>query len=240
VDQTELNRLGSRYAKAWCSQDPEGVAAFYSKGGSISINGGAPEAIAKEALGFMTAFPDMVVTMDKMVPRSDGAEFRWTLDGTNTGPGGTGKHVHISGYEEWTFGADGLVARSQGHYDATEYERQLKHGVDGEVQSIDGLNVGVVLYTKGDVPGTLDAMWTYENAYSGPGIATGGPEDGFAGQYHVRYFLESGQFSDEYDLLIEKAGCFYNVSWITDGKVSAVGVGIEVENRLAVGWRRVD
>ena len=27
--------------------------------------------------------------------------------------------------------------------------------------------------------------------------------------------------------------------WITDGKVSAVGVGMEVENGLAVGWRRV-
>jgi hypothetical protein len=105
---------------------------------------------------------------------------------------------------------------------------------------MDGLNVGFVLYTRGDVPGTLDARWTYENAYSGPGIATGGPEDGFAGQYHVRYFLESGEFSDEYDLVIEKAGNFYNVSWIADGQVSAVGVGMEVDNHLAVGWRRVD
>ncbi len=108
---------------------------------------------------------------------------------------------------------------------------------------MDGLNVGFVLYTKGEAPGTLDARWTYENAYSGAGIATGGPEngeDGFAGQYHVRYFLESGEFSDEYDLLIEKAGSFYNVSWITDGKVSAVSVGMDVENLLAVGWRTVD
>jgi hypothetical protein len=26
---------------------------------------------------------------------------------------------------------DGLIAESKGHFDAAEYERQLKHGVDG-------------------------------------------------------------------------------------------------------------
>ena len=101
------------------------------------------------------------------------------------------------------------------------------------------VNVGFVLYTKSDAPGTLKARWNYANAYSGPGEATGGPKDGFAGRYHVRYFLENGEFSDEYDLVIEKTGDFYNVSWITDGKVSVRGVGMEVENGLAVGWTRV-
>lgn len=103
----------------------------------------------------------------------------------------------------------------------------------------DTLNIGFVLYTKGYTPGTLYARWTYANVYSGPGIATGGPGEGFAGRYHVRYFYENGEFSDEYDLVIEKAGDFYNVSWISNGKVSARGVGMEVENGLAVGWRRV-
>ena len=101
------------------------------------------------------------------------------------------------------------------------------------------LNIGFALYTKADTPGTLFARWNYANVYSGPGIATGGPKEGFAGRYHVRYFFESGEFSDEYDLVIEKTGDFYNVSWLTDGKVSARGVGMEVENGLAVGWRRV-
>jgi hypothetical protein len=101
------------------------------------------------------------------------------------------------------------------------------------------LNIGVVLYTKGEAPGTLYARWNYANAYSGPGLATGGPKEGFAGRYHVRYFYDSGEFSDEYELVIEKTGDFYNVSWITAGKVSARGVGLEVENGLAVGWRRV-
>ncbi len=104
----------------------------------------------------------------------------------------------------------------------------------------DTLNVGFVLYTKSNTPGTLFARWNYANIWSGPGIATGGPkENGFAGNYHVRYFYENGDFSDEYDLTIEKTGDFYNVLWIVKGKLLAKGVGMEVENSLAVGWRRV-
>ena len=100
-------------------------------------------------------------------------------------------------------------------------------------------NIGFVLYTQSYAPGTLNARWMYGNKYSGPGIATGGPKEGFAGKYHVRYFYDSGEFSDEYDLVIEKTKDVYKASWITKGKVAAVGVGMEVENGLAIGWRRV-
>ncbi len=82
----------------------------------------------------MTAFPDMQVLMDEVVAQDefrDGrAVYRWTLIGTNTGPGGTGRRVRISGYEEWRIGADGLIAESQGHFDSAEYERQLERGAE--------------------------------------------------------------------------------------------------------------
>ena len=100
-------------------------------------------------------------------------------------------------------------------------------------------NIGFVLYTKSYAPGTLNARWIYANKYSGPGIATGGPKEGFAGHYHVRYFYDSGEFSDEYDLVIEKTKDSYKASWISKGKVAAIGVGMEVENGLAIGWRKV-
>ena len=105
-------------------------------------------------------------------------------------------------------------------------------------------NIGFVLYTKGKAPGTLDARWNYANVYSGHGVATGGPASGgFGGRYHVRYFLENGEFSDQYDLQIQKheGGDFYDVAWVTNGEVSARGVGMVVPNGggLAVGWRRV-
>ena len=129
-DLTELTKFAKRYAEAWCSQNPESVAAFYAENGSLSVNGGPPAvgraAIAAEARGFMRTFPDMVVAMDDVSHDSDGTKFHWTLTGTNNGPGGTGKRVRISGYELWKIGNDGLIAESKGHFDAAEYERQLR------------------------------------------------------------------------------------------------------------------
>src|SRR2546429_5244364 len=133
-DAAELTKFAKRYAEAWCSQDPESVAAFFAENGSLSVNDGPPAvgraAIAKEAQAFMTTFPDMIVTMDNVVHDEEGTKFHWTLAGTNTGPGGTGKKVRISGYELWKFDNEGLIAKSKGHFDGAEYERQLKHGVD--------------------------------------------------------------------------------------------------------------
>src|SRR5437773_7220177 len=62
--------------------------------------------------GCMAAFPDLEVIMDNIVVDGDQTVYCWTLVGTNTGPGGTGKRVHISGFEEWRMGADGLVGES--------------------------------------------------------------------------------------------------------------------------------
>ena len=68
---------------------------------------------------------DLVVAMDGVSLDGDRAVYRWTLTGSNTGPGGTGRPVRISGREEWTFGRDGLIAESQGHFDEADYNRQL-------------------------------------------------------------------------------------------------------------------
>ena len=80
----------------------------------------------------MSAFPDMIVTMDGLSIDGRQAVYRWTLTGTNTGPGGTGKAIRISGYEEWTMGADGLIAESKGHFDEADYQRQLNAGTGEE------------------------------------------------------------------------------------------------------------
>jgi hypothetical protein len=106
-------------------------------------------------------------------------------------------------------------------------------------EEADITNIGFVLYTKSRAPGTLNARWMFTDKYRGPGIATGGPTEGFAGRYHVRYFYDSGEFSDEYDLIIEKSGDVYKVLWLVDGETLAIGVGMEVGDGLAVGWRRV-
>jgi predicted ester cyclase len=134
---TKLNEFAKRYAEAWCSQSPEKVASFHNENSSLSVNDEPPAvgraAIAEVARGFMRDFPDMIVTFDKLEPQPNATAFHWTLTGTNTGPGGTGKRVRISGYELWQIGEDGLIAVSKGNFDAAEYERQLKHGIDSDV-----------------------------------------------------------------------------------------------------------
>lgn len=135
VDTVQLKEFGTRYTAAWCSQNAASVAAFFADGGSLKINDGAPSvgrtAIAAAAQAFMTAFPNMVVRMNDISLHGGRAVYRWTLTGINTGPGGTGKAVRIDGYEEWTIGADGLIAESNGHFDEADYERQLNAGIVG-------------------------------------------------------------------------------------------------------------
>ena len=128
----DLTDFGTRYAAAWSSQNPAQLASFHAENGSLNVNGGPPSigraAITAKAQSFMTAFPDMVVKLDRMDHRGDHPLFRWIWTGTNTGPGGTGKFVRIAGYEEWTMDPHGLIAKSEGHYDEAEYQRQLKVG----------------------------------------------------------------------------------------------------------------
>ena len=130
MNSTQLSAFATRYTAAWCSHDPARVAAFFAEQGSLTINQGAPSvgraAITAAAQGFMSAFPDMVVIMDSLETTGPAIRYHWTLTGSNTGPGGTGRAVHISGYEEWTFGKDGLIDRSLGHFDEAEYHRQLQ------------------------------------------------------------------------------------------------------------------
>jgi hypothetical protein len=135
MDAAQLEEFAAEYTAAWCSQDPASVADFFAEDGSLKINDGAPSvgraAIAADAQSYMTALPDMVLTMDGATLDGTHAIYRWTLTGTNTGPGGTGNAVQISGFEEWTIGANGLIAESKGHFDAAEYERQLQVGFGG-------------------------------------------------------------------------------------------------------------
>ena len=132
MKSNELIDFATRYTAAWCSGNAASVAAFFAPSGSLKINDGNPAvgrtAIAAAAQGFMTAFPDLVVTMDRIAVDGANVAYHWTLSGHNTGPGGTGRPVRISGYEQWRFGSDGLIAESRGHYDAADWDRQVTAG----------------------------------------------------------------------------------------------------------------
>jgi nuclear transport factor 2 (NTF2) superfamily protein len=126
-DRRQIEELAREYTVAWCSRDPGRVAAHYAPGGTIAINGGESTPIAEVAGSFIAAFPDIEVLMDDLVVIDDLVEYHWTFTGTSAE---TGKWVRIRGFEEWTIDADGLIAASRGHYDQSEYERQLREGAD--------------------------------------------------------------------------------------------------------------
>ncbi len=128
MNSGSLNDFAIRYAAAWSGKDPDKFAAFYDVNGTLTVNGAASvgrAAITATARSYMAAFPDMVVRLDSLREEKAETIFHWTWTGTNTGPGGTGKAVNLRGYERWTIGANGLIAKSDGHFDNDEYQRQL-------------------------------------------------------------------------------------------------------------------
>ena len=129
VHMDDLLEFARGYTAAWSSGDSQQVADHYSRDGSLTINGGAPsvgrDAITAAARGFMDGFPDLRVELDDLKIDGDSPEYHWTLTGTNTGPGGTGRLVRISGFERWTMSSEGLIAASVGSFDAAEWDRQV-------------------------------------------------------------------------------------------------------------------
>jgi hypothetical protein len=130
MSDSHLIEFATRYTAAWCSHNASSVATFYSESGSLSINEGKPavgrQAVEAAAQSFMTAYPDLVVKFDRLEPKNERVRYHWTFIGTNTGPGGTGNEVRISGYEDWKIAPDGLIADSKGHYDAHDWDRQVR------------------------------------------------------------------------------------------------------------------
>ncbi len=64
----------------------------------------------------------------QVLVQGERAEYHWTLIGTNTEP----RRHGTPGSDQWlralADGTDGLIASSQGHFDSSEYQRQLQGG----------------------------------------------------------------------------------------------------------------
>ncbi len=97
-------------------------------------------------------------------------------------------------------------------------------------------DVGCVVYKKGDESGTLHATWCHSSSGAGTGEATGGPAEGFAGRYHIRYFDDTGHEVADRELDIQKEGTHYTLTWMRHGEVSGRGIGLEVVEGLAAGY----
>ena len=116
VQKYHLLDFAERYTAAWCSQDAASVAAFYSADGSLAVNDDAPAvgrvAIAEVAQSFMTAFPDLRVTLDAVTTQDGRARYHWTLNQHRTRRHGPpGSHQWLRNLAVRRRRADRLVAR---------------------------------------------------------------------------------------------------------------------------------
>jgi SnoaL-like protein len=124
--QTAFQTLADAYTAAWNSGDPKQVASFFASDGQISINGGdalvGTAALVEMAAGFHSEFPDLKLSCD--FSRSSGSHgvFGWTLAGHHCE---TKNYVEVGGWEEWDLNDDQKVQRSQGWFDAEDYQKQI-------------------------------------------------------------------------------------------------------------------
>ncbi len=133
LDPADIRKMAEGYTQAWCSRSPKAVASFFEENATSIINAGTPTvgrpAIADAMGAFFSDFPDLVLRMDDLRSGGNQAIFLWTLEGTNSGPGGTGKFVRIVGWQNWRLSDDLLIVEADGGFDASEYERQIREGV---------------------------------------------------------------------------------------------------------------
>jgi len=84
MDSTKLNDFATRYTAAWCSHNAARVASIFADQGSLRVNDGSPAvgrpAITAVAQGFMTAFPDLVVKMDRLTLNGTQITYYWSRE----------------------------------------------------------------------------------------------------------------------------------------------------------------
>ncbi len=128
----DVYALAKRHANAWSAHDPEGVAELYEENALFIINLGEPMngliSRAEMVRGYCEGVPDLKLFSDKVRLAGDGAIALWTAQGTSKE---TGKFIKFSGWESWKVSPNGLISRSDGWYDAEDYERQCQEGYQG-------------------------------------------------------------------------------------------------------------
>jgi len=133
LDPADIRTLAEAYTQAWCDRSSEAVASFFEENGSSIINAGTPTvgrpAIAEAMGAFFSDIPDLVLRMDDLRSGGNQAIYLWTLEGTNSGPGGTGNFVRITGWQYWRLSDNLLIIEADGGFDAVEYERQIRQGL---------------------------------------------------------------------------------------------------------------
>lgn len=101
-------------------------------------------------------------------------------------------------------------------------------------------NIGSVFYTKSEKEGVLNAVWFHPEAGLGTGIAEGKNINGYEGNYVITYFDANGNINAIRDLTIKKENEHYKITWLKNGRETAIGFGFETEKGLCGGWKNIE
>jgi len=99
------------------------------------------------------------------------------------------------------------------------------------------VNVGLVIYTPGDQPGTLDAVWRHQINGSGTGRAIGGEGPRYAGTYEFTYYDGKGRKLVVNTLEITSEGDAFDLTLYKDGAIVTRGIGQLTSAGLIAGIR---
>ncbi|MGI9351875.1 MAG: nuclear transport factor 2 family protein [Rhizobiaceae bacterium] len=125
-DITTARKLADAHCAAWTSMSADKVAERYAETTSFGMNGGEPMTtraeISEMARGFMSDFPDLVLSCDSVLVADHHMVYAWTFEGQHAG---TGNKIRFSGWEEWDLNDELKVTKSLGWYDVEDYNQQV-------------------------------------------------------------------------------------------------------------------
>ena len=179
-DSSRLADLATRYTAAWRATAPRASLRFtrsqpHWRSTMVRLLS-AEKGSRVRPQSFMTGYPDLVVKFDRLEPKGDRVLYHWTLTGTNTGSGGTGNQVRISGYEDWKIGSDGLIADSAVmRHSSVSLERQaVQHQTRVLVRAhCEAGTQNLLIYFRAPLPTTpSQGLGTGETRETGPSLST--------------------------------------------------------------------
>ena len=128
----ENKALCRRCVKLWNERDAEAAGELYAE--DYVYHGPTGEFTGRDAIKdlwatFLTGFPDMHSTIDRLVAEGDRVVMRWTIRGTHTGEFNgippTGKSVTVPILEELRI-ADGALAEAWDSFDQLGLLQQIE------------------------------------------------------------------------------------------------------------------
>ena len=106
-------------------------------------------------------------------------------------------------------------------------------------------NIGCVIYAE--TSNGIKAEWLLSNNNKitrGTGIGTRlnptNKKKDFEGEYEITYSDINGKESPKLKLNISFESDCYKLTWIYNGTVTGIGIGIKNNNKLSVGWFKVN